>query len=131
MIDAASNSVIATVNVGLTPSSICYNPQDDRVYTADGDAGTVTVIRAGTGIEERKPLPACAPSLTASVVRGTITIPQSAFRSQQSRMVLLSITGRKVAELHPGANDVSLCAPGIYFLSCDGCPRTGKVVIQH
>jgi len=29
---------------------------------------------------------------------------------------LLDVSGRKVLELHPGANDVRALAPGVYFV---------------
>jgi len=49
--------------------------------------------------------------------------------------VLLDISGRKVLDLHPGANDVSGLCPGVYFvravsreLSAVSCH---KVILQR
>jgi hypothetical protein len=36
--------------------------------------------------------------------------------SLRARGALLDIAGRKVLDLHPGPNDVSRLAPGVYFL---------------
>jgi len=44
VIDAKQNVVIAEVDVGLRPTAICYVPVGAKVYTADRDGGTVSVI---------------------------------------------------------------------------------------
>ena len=49
----------------------------------------------------------------ATIVRGVLLLPPSLLTPNCS---LLSIDGRKVADLHAGANDVSHLAPGVYFL---------------
>jgi len=72
----------------------------------------------------------------ATIVRGVLAIPQSAFRNPHSAIALLDIAGRKVMNLKPGANDVSQLAPGVYFMSersADNGQRSAirKVVIQQ
>ena len=42
VVDAATNQVDTTVGVGSSPQALCYNPQDNKVYCANG--GGVTVI---------------------------------------------------------------------------------------
>jgi hypothetical protein len=49
----------------------------------------------------------------ATVVRGVLFLPPSLLSPPSS---LLSIDGRKVADLHAGSNDVSRLSPGIYFV---------------
>jgi hypothetical protein len=46
--------------------------------------------------------------------------------------VLLDSSGRKVLDLHPGANDVRALAPGVYFVR-DAADEGGtrKIVVQH
>jgi len=53
------------------------------------------------------------PEVCPTVVRGVLNLPKST-SSSPSR--LLDIGGRKVMELHHGANDVRSLAPGIYFV---------------
>jgi len=54
-----------------------------------------------------------------------------------SRAALLDISGRKVLDLRPGANDVPALAPGIYFIRApeaeDGrpIPVVRKVVVTR
>jgi hypothetical protein len=50
----------------------------------------------------------------ASILRGVLRIPES--HDPNARLALLDISGRKVLELHPGPNDVSRLAPGVYFV---------------
>ena len=60
----------------------------------------------------------------ATVIRSVLFLPKLPEQSSThdcreqkvSSTVLFDITGRKVIDLHPGANDVSLLSPGVYFL---------------
>jgi phosphoribosylformylglycinamidine (FGAM) synthase PurS component len=66
------------------------------------------------GVEE-----GCQPTpynsrLTATIVRGVLFLPRSSSDTRNSS--LLDISGRKVAELVPGPNDVSGLSPGVYFV---------------
>jgi hypothetical protein len=50
------------------------------------------------------------------------------------RPVLLDISGRKVLDLHPGANDIRVLSPGVYFVRmANGVGRTAnsKVVVTR
>jgi hypothetical protein len=49
----------------------------------------------------------------ATVIRGVLRLPLSPFTVHAS---LFDVTGRKVMALHPGPNDVSRIAPGVYFV---------------
>jgi hypothetical protein len=51
-----------------------------------------------------------------TVVRGVLVMPEAIRPEPQASGWLLDAAGRKVAVLHPGANDVSRLAPGVYFL---------------
>ncbi len=72
----------------------------------------------------------------ASVVRGVLFMPASGVEHVTSS-VLLDISGRKVLDLHSGANDVRALAPGVYFVrsgpsAVDRQPSTvAKVVVTR
>ena len=51
----------------------------------------------------------------ATIVRGVLFLPEAASHKPQAA-ILLDISGRKVLDLHPGANDVRALAPGVYFV---------------
>ena len=51
-----------------------------------------------------------------TIVHGTLYLPRVTVPSLNVRSVLLDISGRAVAHLVPGANDVSRFAPGVYFV---------------
>ena len=53
------------------------------------------------------------PEPAVSIVSGVLFLPPSLLSPPSS---LLSIDGRKVLDLHPGANDVSRLSPGVYFV---------------
>jgi hypothetical protein len=48
-----------------------------------------------------------------TIVRGVLRLPVSPFTIHTS---LFDMTGRQVMALHPGANDVRMLAPGVYFI---------------
>ncbi len=81
---------------------------------------------------------------SATVVRGVLVLDGLGTRSElpernsvMSRATLLDISGRKVMDLHPGANDVRALAPGVYFVEeglgtrGQGLGRIRKVVVTR
>ena len=51
-----------------------------------------------------------------AIVRGVLRLGDRGPETGD-RVELLDISGRKVLDLRPGANDVSHLAPGVYFVS--------------
>jgi hypothetical protein len=82
-------------------------------------------------------------TLNPTIIRGVLQLPSSVVRRPSSdgsritdaerRFLLLDISGRKVLDLHPGANDVSRLVLGICCVrSADGGRRSAaKIVIQE
>jgi hypothetical protein len=68
----------------------------------------VTAVADRTPTTER-----LAPTAGPTIVRGVLFLPPSTLFPPSS---LLSIDGRKVLDLKPGANDVSRLSPGVYFV---------------
>jgi hypothetical protein len=64
----------------------------------------------------------------ATIVRGLLHMP---VRPGPTR--LLDVSGRKVLDLLPGANDVRALAPGVYFVreAQAQAPATRKVVVTR
>jgi hypothetical protein len=52
----------------------------------------------------------------ASVVRGVLNLEVGSRQNTAFSAELLDVSGRKVLDLHPGANDVRALAPGVYFV---------------
>jgi hypothetical protein len=59
-----------------------------------------------------------------TVARDVIRLPGA------GRYTLISVTGRKVAQLQPGLNDIRHVPAGVYFMS-EGTEAVTKLVIQH
>jgi len=101
---------------------------------ASFDAGVVTIINAGTGIQEARNDERGTMNVGPTVVRGVLNL-QAAIYDLKSEIALLDVSGRKVLDLNSGANDVSRLGPGVYFvravsreLSAVGCH---KVIIAE
>ena len=51
-----------------------------------------------------------------TVVRDILYLPAARGEKRKARGELLDVSGRKVLDLKPGANDVRALAPGVYFV---------------
>jgi YVTN family beta-propeller protein len=78
-------------------------------------------VKSYGGLEENpKPQASCHEPLP-TMIRAVLYLPRdmteirSGISDRVPRPVLLDVTGRMVLDLHPGANDVSRLAPGVYF----------------
>ena len=68
------------------------------------------------GIAEQSPTTRSLQPI-ATIVRSVLFLPSSPLSAPYS---LLSVDGRKVLDLKPGANDVSRLGPGVYFVRAEG-----------
>lgn len=105
------------------PTANSWNPD----IAADSAGHAYVVWQAGSGevwfstnnplaiAEETSNAELRAPNSGPTVVRGVLFLPERA-SSSPSTSCLLDISGRQVMDLKPGANDVSLLSPGVYFL---------------
>jgi len=84
-------------------------------------------LRHFTGQEEGKRLTAYGSRLTATVVRGVLYLPLASSLKPQASSCLLDIAGREVMQPHPGPNDVSRLAPGVYFVRSTTTPSLSAV----
>ena len=88
----------------------------DYAYVAYDWIGLQIFQFYGAGVEGTPHRPTgAAVANAATVVRGVLFIPGDRGRETGDRTELLDVSGRKVLDLHAGANDVSGLAPGVYF----------------
>lgn len=105
-----------------------------HIYAACGDGGLSILELLPSGIAENTVNTGYAALRGGqSVVRGVLEIPEAISNKPQAASFLLDIAGRKVQDLHPGPNDVSRLAAGVYFVSDSrsGQRVVHKVVIQR
>jgi YVTN family beta-propeller protein len=139
VIDGVTNSVVRAVEVGLGygPQALAWNPFQNRVYVADNWSACISVLRDSmSGVEESPKPQAPSHKLLPTIVRGVLVLQGDKTQNTGHRAELLDATGRRVADLHSGANDVSRLSPGVYFVRGEGrgagdAGPTRKVVIQR
>jgi len=87
-----------------------------------------------TGIEETPNAGVRTTSIGPTLVRGVLLLGDSPRTGTVPKAILLDISGRKVLDLHPGPNDVSRLAPGVYFVRSTADVRhasTSRVVVTR
>ena len=94
-------------------------------FTSDGgvvyagsyiDDVRVSGRSASTGIAENPDAEGRTANRLPTVVRGVLFVPVASDRQPQAASRLLDVSGRKVLDLKPGANNVRALAPGVYFV---------------
>jgi YVTN family beta-propeller protein len=135
------DETIDSIITGAGPSDIAVCQEVHRVFVGNAWDSTVTVIRdmpGGVGEAERGELRSGRGG--ATVCRGVLSLLPTA-AGPGSETFLLDPSGRRVASLHLGPNDVSHLEPGVYFVS--GRPNrstwssarigrtAGRVVLTH
>jgi hypothetical protein len=101
---------------------------------ADNETGLQIYEFYGAGVEETPNAEVRSANAIPTFVRGVLELPQAASHKPQAASWLLDISGRKVMELRPGANDVGRMSPGVYFVRLASgvgrdAPSVNKVVI--
>ena len=110
VISGATDSIVRSIQVGVKPTDLAWNSLHSWVYVSDSATSRIVVVSdTMLGVEEEQPQASSAKP-QATVVRGVL------FLLRGSSTSLLDIAGRPVLDLHPGANDVSKLAPGVYFV---------------
>jgi YVTN family beta-propeller protein len=106
--DARADSLLVTIPLpAFNPQSLCWNPTDGRVYVADQQGDSVYVLRDTTnGVAE---------SGAGRYQRVTATLVRRCYSwSGAGTGLVMDVSGRMVAELQPGANDVGCLPAGVY-----------------
>lgn len=120
----SQDTVLRSIRTGEGTNALAWNPTHSWVYVSNSDSGSITVVRdtlpVGVG-EGALQAPSYKPRPT--VVKGVLFLPSASGVKREASSVLLDISGRKVLDLKPGANDVRALAPGVYFVRKQG-PRT-------
>jgi hypothetical protein len=119
-----TDSIVRQVPVAA--GVLAWNPVHSWMYAATSSSITVLRDTPVVGVEEwlsqftgGKPAP--------TVVRSILFLPEAASRKPQTAG-LLDAAGRKVLDLHAGANDVGALAPGVYFIREAGAEATEQAV---
>lgn len=123
VIDALADTLIKTMPMGTYPYAMCWNSTNSRVYVADGMANVVYIIRdTSSAIEEDRSYSA-RPRLGATVTCGTLFLPG------QREADVFSVSGCRVAVLHPGRNSLRALAPGTYFVRPIGTKEVQRITL--
>ncbi|MEO0020473.1 MAG: hypothetical protein ABIK47_07575 [candidate division WOR-3 bacterium] len=129
VLDCQTDSIIAGLCLGgWAPVDLQFDPIRQRIFAigAGYDINAIYVLRdVVPGVEEKKVEMSGNLSLP-TVIRNVLKWePVSGHRSS----VLLDVSGRKVLDLLPGANDIRHLAPGVYFVHILSDNKTRPVVI--
>jgi len=113
LVDGRTNRFLGLLDAGDSPGDITWIPQHRTMYVVDEKGQAILVVRdtslagidGGSALLQTRALP--------TVVRNVL---YQGARPGSSSCCLLDISGRKVLDLHSGANDVRGLSPGVYFV---------------
>jgi hypothetical protein len=86
------------------------------IYASCSEGGVCIFESTQVAVAEPKQGEGTQARKGASVVRGVLFLPDAPSHRSRAVSWLLDVSGRKVLDLHPGANDVRTLAPGVYFV---------------
>jgi hypothetical protein len=119
--DAATNLVIDSFQMRGGPGEMAWDPVTNRTFVPNWDGSSVSVLRddppgiTGPGSALTQACP-----VTPTVIKGILPLVG------REPAILLDISGRKVAALLPGDNDIRYLSPGVYFVRPAGTvPASG------
>jgi DNA-binding beta-propeller fold protein YncE len=115
--DCNTDSVIVPC---MLQSDFLYDIELDTIHRrifVTGDTDKVFVLHDSgyAAVQETPSAAGRAMNVSPTIVRGVLSLQGATNRKPQAAS-LLDIAGRKVLDLHPGANDVRALAPGVYFV---------------
>jgi len=106
-IDGQSDQILTTLGVGVQPYGVATDGSLPLAFVCG--RSDIAVVRKDT-IPAEIGVAAVPGPTGSSLVRGRL------YHNGDPGSVLMNAAGRKVLDLHPGPNDVSGLAPGVYFL---------------
>jgi hypothetical protein len=130
-----ADSVVQSPASSSVADAVFYDPVRVRIWvsfrTDDGRTFATWTDPSG-GVAEQEPATVCRLG-QALVLRGVLLVPGAVSGQRSAVSGLLDVTGRKVMDLLPGANDVSSLSPGVYFcfLEAGGHRLNEKVVLTR
>jgi YVTN family beta-propeller protein len=118
IVDGEADTIRHTIEAVFRNDVLAADPAGGRVYGVSAYASAVSVIVDSlTGIEESPKPQASSRKPEPTIVRGVLMLGAVDSRQQTGyRAELLDVSGRRVAALQTGANDVRGLAPGVYFV---------------
>jgi hypothetical protein len=100
---------------------IAWDSVNQVVVAATHGRGMWRIPVSSSGIAEPgRTGRAAPPALSATFVRGVLVLQGGLYTGREASGVLLDVSGRAVAELSSGPNDVSRLSPGVYYLRSTG-----------
>ncbi len=117
LVDGAADSIVGRILLDGYLTEMTAVPQADRVFVADAGNSCLYVIRTSQeAVTERPSSRVSRVPSEVTILRGVLFMPEARGEKREARGELLDISGRKVLDLRPGANDVRALTPGVYFV---------------
>jgi DNA-binding beta-propeller fold protein YncE len=113
--DTQTDSLVALYPGLPYPLAVESSPEQHCIYVGCRDV-ILVYPDAPPGVEEAMNDERVVMHVPRTVVRGVLFLSGDREPGLGDRSALLDISGRRVLDLHPGVNDISRVAPGVYFV---------------
>ncbi|MFO7676067.1 MAG: hypothetical protein R6X12_07120, partial [bacterium] len=118
------SQLLTTLPVQDAPFELAYSPRSRRLYVSHLNSRQVYVIRDEAGGIAEEPTGAGWPvRVGASVTAGRLRV--------EAAGLLLDVSGRAVARLEKGENDIRRLAPGVYFVRRQDTGESSRLVLAR
>jgi hypothetical protein len=128
--DTQTDSLVGTYPQPQYPRSIIPAPEQHCIYVGFDDL-VLAYPDIPPGVEEASNDEWEPMNAGASVVHGDLLYEPASDSRGKAAAELVDVSGRRVKELQPGANNVHSVPPGIYFVRTGELARTRKIVIAR
>jgi len=123
VLDGATNRVVATIPVGPSAKNTAYSPPEERLYVANWDGSSLSVIRTTLpGITEQSLGPCGNGHATSATVASTLD------RAASPGEMVFDVVGRLV-DAHRALCGGNKLAPGVYIVVSGPRKTPRKVVV--
>ncbi|MFO7676022.1 MAG: hypothetical protein R6X12_06895, partial [bacterium] len=124
VLSADGTGVRKKLRVGGLPEVMVAAPEYGYVYVAHWSGSWIFVIKDSvTGLEEPGPVAGWPSRVRASVTAGRLRV--------EAAGLLLDVSGRAVARLEKGENDVRHLSPGVYFVRRQDSGESSRLVLAR
>ncbi len=129
VIDCRRDTLIRRIDVGSEPKAIVFAPEWRRMYVANSNSASITVIKDSVRVGIAEEVAFLDLPGAPTIVNGAIILKPEVWGDEPG--MLIDVTGRAIKKLLPGVNSTHGLGKGVYFIRVQNIHRQiiGRVIV--